>query len=172
MPTKNERKCYYCDKYFDITQEEYVKPRLNRYAHKSCFEKYSTPDDVYIEKIYEYLKDEIKVKYDYLACERQRVNFINKLGYTNKGIYYSLKFFYEVKKQSPEKSGNRIGIVPYVYDEAKEYYKQLSLKQRAILKVVEGQKNIEHIEIYVEKTPQRRKKLIDLTTIEGINNDR
>lgn len=171
MPAKNERKCYYCGEYFDITKEEFVKPVSNRYAHKICFEKYATPDDAYIPKIYEYLKNEVKIKYDYPVCERQRASFIKKLGYTNKGIYYSLKYFYEVKKQSPEKSGNRIGIVPYVYDEAKEYYKNLAAKQRAVKKVIESQKNVEHIEIHLKKTPQRRRKLIDLDSIEGGNSD-
>ena len=42
--------------------------------------------------------------------------------YTYSGIKRTLQYFYEVKGNSIEKSNGGIGIVPWVYDEAKRYY--------------------------------------------------
>ena len=39
----------------------------------------------------------------------------------------SLKWFYEVKHNDKESSNGRIGIIPYIYDDAKNYYYQLYL---------------------------------------------
>ena len=44
--------------------------------------------------------------------------YVNEEGYTYKGIFQALKFFYEVQGNSIKKGNERIGIVPYVYDEA------------------------------------------------------
>lgn len=135
---KDIRKCLYCSGEIDISKEEYCMPRTNRYAHKKCYENNYSPDDEFIPKIYDYLKSQ-KINYNYPECERQRIHYITKLGYTNEGVLNALKYFYSVKKQSPGKSGNRIGIVPYVYDEAKEYYLKLTQRQKQIARGLEKQ---------------------------------
>lgn len=68
------------------------------------------------------------------------INFsmINKMvkekGYTYVGIKNALKYHYEIKNGEVEKSEERIGIVPYVYDEAQNYFSNLSKKQDKVLK--------------------------------------
>lgn len=170
MPSKDERKCLYCNQYFDITKEEFVKPRTNRYAHKTCAEKYSTTDDYFKDLMYKYLKEEVKINYDYQACERQRLNFISKLGYTNKGMYQAIRYFYEVKKESSAKSGNRIGIIPYVYDEAQAYYQVLARRQKEIGKVIEKQSKLEPriVQVLVPR-PRKQLQQINLDEIGGEN---
>lgn len=42
--------------------------------------------------------------------------------YTYSGIRRTLEYFYEVKHNSIEKANGGIGIVPWVYEEAKQYY--------------------------------------------------
>ena len=73
----NTRICYYCGGAVDIDNEEYAKPRQNRYAHIECYKKNFKADDEYIEKMYAYLK-ELHIPYDYTQCERQRKNFLVK----------------------------------------------------------------------------------------------
>lgn len=130
--------CYYCGGDIDIDKEEYAKPVVNRYAHIKCYEENHTEDDEYIPQIYSYLKS-LLIQYDYVQCEKQRVAYIKKNGYTNKGILYALKYFYEVKRQSADRSGNRIGIVPYVYDEAQAYYSELEKRKNIINKQLKKQ---------------------------------
>ena len=132
-PKVSIRKCYYCGKEFDIEKEEWAKPVTNRYAHKACYEANYTEDQAIVDEIYAYLTS-LLIKYDFLMCEKQRLSYIKKNGYTNEGILLALKYFYEVKKQSPDRSGNRIGIVPYVYDEAQAYYEELYKKKKQIAK--------------------------------------
>lgn len=164
----NIKKCLYCGGDIDISVEDYRMPRTNRYAHKKCYEEHYNPDEDYIGVIYSFLKEEVGISYDYQQCERQRVSFIQKHGYTNEGIYNALRYFYLVKKQSPEKSGNRIGIVPYVYNEAKEYYETIAKKKKQIERGLKTQVE-KGAKVMVIRGPERErdKGLIDLDTIGG-----
>ena len=163
---KNLRKCLYCQKDIDIAHEEYRMPRTNRYAHLECYNNCYNPDEDFISLIYKFLKEEVKISFDYPQCEKQRIHFVTKLGYTNEGILNALKYFYLIKKNSPEKAGNRIGIVPYVYDEAKEYYTNLKKKQKTIGKNIEKQIKEQKIEVKI-KTSQYvpKKNYIDIDNI-------
>lgn len=161
------RQCIYCKQKFDISKEDYVMPRPHKYAHKECYQKNYTPDEEYIVKIYSLLKEEIGMTYDYPTCERQRINFITKLGYTNEGIYNALKYHYLVKKGSVEKSGNRIGIVSYVYNEAQEYYQNLKTRQEKTTKELQSQLQQNKKIIKIKSTFDKdRRKYIDLDLIE------
>ena len=46
-------------------------------------------------------------------------------GYTFSGILGTLVYWYEVKQAQIDKANGGIGIVPYVYDQAKEYYMKI-----------------------------------------------
>ena len=73
-----------------------------------------------------------------------------------------------VKKQSPEKSGNRIGIVPYVYNEAKEYYENMEKSKKKIQKSIQKQleQKVRHIKVGGHEEEFDRG-LIDLDEIGG-----
>lgn len=135
-------KCFYCGKQFDRDKVPCVAVNSRRYAHKECEEQANGKNEdlaaleAYIKQLF---------NYETLPAEvnRQIQQFVKK-GYTYTGILKSLKFFYEVEHGSKEKSGGRIGIVPYVYERAKEYYYNIWLAQ---------QKNIERInETYIMNT--------------------
>lgn len=49
-------------------------------------------------------------------------HFVKTNGFTFKGIYYSLLYHYKIKKGDPKKAKNNIGIVPFIYREATEYW--------------------------------------------------
>lgn len=87
-------------------------------------------------------------------------------GYTYKGMLYTLKYFYEVKKSNKDKANNSIGIIPYVYDEAKEYYSNLDFKNKKIKKIVEQQ--IETPKETIKITAPRRKQKRDEYCLEDI----
>ena len=165
---KNLRKCFYCSQDVDISnQENYRMARVNRYAHTCCYNRFHVDDDDYIDKIYSVLKEQ-HIKYDYQACEKQRLSYMAKLGYTNEGMWKDLKYFYEIKKMSSEKSGNRIGIIPYVYDEAKVYYEALEMKQKQVKKDIEHQLKQKHKIIHIKAEEKKIDKgYIDLKGIVG-----
>ena len=168
-PKNKIKKCLYCGKEIDITRDEYAKPRVNRYAHLSCYQENYNPDEEYIDKIYSLLT-EVGLKYDYQQCEKQRISFIKKMGYTNNGIYLTLKYYYYVKKSSISKSEGRIGIVPYIYDEAVAYYKNLEKEQKIIGNGIKKQLQEKSTIIVVNNIPNKntKRKYINLDEIGGV----
>lgn len=79
-------------------------------------------------------------------------------GYNYDGMLKALKYFYEVQKHSPNKSEERVGIIPYVYDEAQEYFKAREQKINRI-----GEHGLEHkakeitVKIYTTKVEKNKK---------------
>lgn len=121
-------KCKYCDIAFYREDEEHVKVK-NRYAHQSCHEKAmasQTKEDKDKEELFEYLKILFNGKYNFIVVNRMLDKYINEYHYTYSGIHKTLIYFYEVKKNPIDKANGSIGIVPYAYDEAKKYYKELA----------------------------------------------
>lgn len=149
---------------FDADVEPFEKPRSNRYAHKACYDKEFTEDDKFISKIYELMKQIFNDKYDYLVTERQRKSYL-KDGMSNEDIYNALKYFYVIKKNSSQGSGGRIGIVPFVVDEARQYFAAQKAREAKIdkIKIVE-----EPIRINLSNVKGRRatKQKIDLSKLE------
>ena len=56
----------------------------------------------------------------------------------------SLKWFYEIKHGDKESANGRIGIIPYIYEDAKKYYYQLYLAQ-------ERNKNVKEYTLQVKE---------------------
>ena len=61
---------------------------------------------------------------DYINARiRKQINdFKAQHNYTYTGMRKSLVYFYEIKKNSLEKANGGIGIIPYIYDSANQYY--------------------------------------------------
>ena len=162
---KNIRKCYYCGGDVDISTEKFSKVHSNRYAHRECHIKNYTPDEEYIPKIYKYLES-IHFNYNYAQCDKQRVNFIKTMGYSNEEIYLTLKYMYSIKKLSPERSEGRIGLVPYLKEEAIQYFHNIEKRQEEIGIAVEKQfeKGVKVIKVLAPEKPVD-KGYIDLDSI-------
>ena len=166
----NIKKCFFCKKDFDIVVEGFRMPRVNRYSHNACYEANFNEDETFVDEIYQYLREEVNLNYDYAACERQRVSYIKNLGYTNEGILKTLKYWYGYKKEDPSKAGCRIGIVTHIYDEAQRFYKHMEQKQKEIKKTVAKQIETDEMEFFIKSPPpqqNRKRNQIDLNTIEG-----
>lgn len=80
----------------------------------------------------------------------------DELGFNYDGMNKTLKYFYEVKGHTKNKSEERVGIIPYVYQEAQDYYKVIEDRARRIAgNAVEN--TVETIDVKVY-TPQQTKK--------------
>lgn len=125
------KKCLYCNKMIDLDTDEAKRVGIgSRWAHKECYEKYFSADDQWIDKLYGVLKV-VFGKYDFQRIERQRIAFI-KQGLTNEDIYNALNYWYIVKNKSIEKANGGIGIVPYIYEDANEYFKSIEKSSQKI----------------------------------------
>lgn len=135
--------CTVCKQQFDRDKIEAVKMSARRYAHATCVLKQGSLEDK--AKAEQILAEQAKQQKDLIALEeyikkmfgaeedialiiriRKQINtFRDEYKYTYSGILKSLIYFYEIKGNKIDKANGGIGIVPYVYDEAKTYYQRL-----------------------------------------------
>lgn len=149
--------CQICRCGVNKLTDEYEK-RASGYVHTKCI----SSDEKDKLELYGYINELFHLKAPGPANLTLIKKFHTENGYSYKSIYYTLKYYYEVKHNSTTKAQSRIGIVPYVYDEAKEYYDNITRTQTAVLKSVEKQLSQEESIIVVKSAPHRKKKTIDL----------
>lgn len=120
-------KCIYCGIQFDRDKEETAQPNPNvyRYAHQTCYEK-NQASKTQAEKDYEalemYIKDLFEIQVLNATITKQIKTFRENFDLTYSGILSTLKWWIEIKKEKMEDKNYGIAIVPYIYDQAKDYY--------------------------------------------------
>jgi len=156
-------KCSICGEQFDLNSVQGVKTSKTRYAHQSCFPKGElvpmvtsnkvSPDE---KALTDYIKELYGKKANWVLIKKQIKDLTSK-GYTLKGIKTTLVYIYEVKKNDVEKSNGGIGLVPYCYQEAYDYYYNIwQAQQRA----EQGIEKINHAvtrEIVIKPPKQERR---------------
>ena len=174
--------CRICKKYFDtdiLSPDEWIMPSKNYYYHAKCYQDWkdtttNKADDDWSMLIYDFLARDLKVSYNYHMCEAQRQKFIKENKCTNKGIYFTLKYFYEVKHNSWDKGNGGIGIVPYVYKEATEYWTDQEWKKHGFMQAIEQQifeRSGRAVKKIKRETIQKSKIKYDINNIEGDEDD-
>lgn len=167
---KHMVKCPKCGKTFDTNTEQAVKVSARRYGHASCYpentdfvpmEKKSQEQEE-LEDLKKYVSDLLKDKYSPARTNRQIKEYKEKYGYTYTGMKKALIWFYEIQNNSTEKSGGGIGIVPYVYQEAKDYYYNLFLAQKALADIEYKPDEQKQKEIIINSPRTRRRRKIRL----------
>lgn len=69
-----------------------------------------------------YIKKLLNIDNLNIKIRKQISDYHNNQNYSYSGILKALTYFYEVKGNSTEKANGGIGIVPYVYQQAYNYY--------------------------------------------------
>ena len=134
MSKKHMVKCKYCGEMFDANVEPYVMVSSRRYAHKECAEKHEsemTQEERDKEEFFKYAKKLFGEDFNFIATQKLANRYVQENNYTYSGMLKSLIWFYEIQHHSIDKANGSIGIIPYVYKEAKDYYFSLYLAQRA-----------------------------------------
>ena len=136
-------KCRICEKPIDKDVDDWIMPSKNWYYHRKCYTDWKvsdTHDDKdWINLIYDFIARDLKVSYNYHMCEKQRKKYISEQKYTNKGIYFTLKYFYEIKNGDWSKGHGGLGIIPYVYGDATQYWTEREYQRRGTLEEMEKQ---------------------------------
>ena len=90
-------------------------------------------------------------------------------GMPYQGQLLTLKYFYEVLGNTTEKSRGSIGIIPFVYEQARIYYEKQANKADQITKLIQKQLEQDRIEIKYNPNDyfgRKKKKTIDLNSIQ------
>lgn len=152
--------CTICKKRFDRDKYPAVLVNTRRYAHASCagaLSEEQAKEEQDRQALEEYIIQLFNLKHMDGRITLQIKKFIQDYNYTYSGILRTLKYFYEVKKNDLSKSNNGIGIVPWVYQEAYNYYyNQWLLKQKNTDKNIE-EYSPHYIDIVI-KEPMRQPK--------------
>jgi hypothetical protein len=162
------------------TQQEnvdWVMPTPKWYYHKHCYETWakkkndihaSASAEEWFDMMWQYLSKDIKIGPDYTKTKSQWDNFIKK-GYTPKGIYFSVRYQYEVNHGDPKKSEGGIGIVPHIYQNCSAYWQKRENEFKDICSRIEKQmqeikeKKVKEV-AYVQRD-RKKKKLLSLSDI-------
>ena len=115
-------KCIYCKKDINKNTMSYRLIAPGKYAHASCVEKEEKREKTDEEKLDEYIMKIFKAEFVPARIQKQIKTYISDYNYTYSGILKTLKYFIEVKGNSIAEYGDTIGIVPYVYRRAHDYY--------------------------------------------------
>lgn len=127
-------KCPYCEKQFDRNDKNIPYVKIGRrYAHKECVEQHEssiTQEERDLNSLYQYIKELLGVDYNFLKIKKQIEEYKKEYNYTYTGMLSSLKWFYEINHHSIEKANGGIGIIPYIYNDARKYYYNIYLAQQ------------------------------------------
>lgn len=130
MAAKHMVKCPGCGERFDSNEEEYIF-KSRRYWHKACFEKAESEksqEEKDLEDLFSYIK-QLYGKYDYVSTKKLIDKYHTENNFTYTGIKNTLKYWHEIKHNPVDKANGRIGIVPWMYEEAYRYYYDIWLNK-------------------------------------------
>ena len=121
--------CPYCNIRYNRDKIENV-PVGRRYYHTDCYKKYQEKkgqEEKDQQILEQYIKELLSIDKITPKVKKQIKEYIEINHYTYSGIYKSLVWFYEIKKNPKDKANGGIGIVPYIYEDSKQYYYNLFL---------------------------------------------
>jgi hypothetical protein len=129
---KNERKvkCPVCESY---NYKEEAIYHQKRYYCEICYKNKTKEADNY-KNLIQYICDiyEIKVPTGFMFTQIK--NFKEQYNYTYKGMELTLDYFYNVKTNDTPDINKGLGIIPYIYEEAKQFF----IEKRNIKKNLES----------------------------------
>lgn len=118
--------CPYCKEKFFREDTEFVQYK-NRYYHKKCYDIINQ-DNIEKEKLEDTIKKLFNIEALSPLIKKQIKNYHedSEYNYTYSGMRKTLEYFFHIKNGDVSKA-HGIGIIPYVYKEAEEYYYNLFL---------------------------------------------
>lgn len=161
--------CRLCKKRFDTDLEETVVKGQKSYYHKRCYEEWvenksvrgHMDNEYWYEAVIDYLYRDVKMSVDFMKIRSQWENFL-KPGkkMTPKGIYFTIRYFYEIEKGDPAKAQGGIGIVQSLYPKATQYWHDMEVRKSgtidAIIEQINNRKNRE-VKVIKQKTETKQK---------------
>jgi len=143
--------CRSCGNAFDrdalIEGIDWVKPSNRQYYHKNCYEQWAKKqgnieakmsNEEWFEALKYYLNHIIKAPIDWRKLTSQWNNFL-KQKKTAKGIYFAMRYFYDIQNGNKEKNQGGIGIVSMIYQDSCDYWEQRFRRDSTIIERIEKQ---------------------------------
>lgn len=153
-------KCPECEYQVDKDTQRWVKHSAKTY-HEHCFQQFEARK-IHRNELLAYICELYRMPVPNGFMLKQIKEFQETYGYTLKGMELALRFFTEIQGQSID-GQQGIGIIPYIYEEAKSHYiKMANITQKASESGFECKEEVVYMK---QPTKKIRKNYID---IEGI----
>ena len=154
-------KCAICGMSFDANAEPFVKVSSSRYAHQKCSEnKEENLSQLEKDKeaLDQYIMNLFNITYIDPRIRKQIKQYIEEYHYTYSGILKALVYHYEIYGCDIDKANGALGIVPYVYQKAYNYYYSLwEAQQKNKEKIIEHY--IPKVKEIIIPVPERKIKM-------------
>lgn len=147
--------CRWCKEKMDLDrmkESDWTMPSRNQYYHTSCYDQKSTHGkirpstetkddfDSWRQTIFDFILRDLKGECNYARVTQQLKEYKNKnKDWTYKGMFFALKWFYEIEHNDWNRSNGGIGILPYIYYDGTEYWRQREKRQQGIVASIEKQ---------------------------------
>ena len=126
---------------FDRDKKLFRQVSAKRYAHEECAVKADqtkAQEEQDKDAFEKYLLKIFKLDTLNVKIRKQIKTYVEEYNYTYSGMLKALIYWFEIKGHSIEKANGGIGIIPYVYQQAYEYYYSLwSANQKNEFKNIE-----------------------------------
>lgn len=114
--------CCYCHQEMSKSKDPFcILISNNKYAHKGCHEKEQIREKTPKEVLDAYIMEVIGTNYVPPRIQKQINGFVQEYNYTYGGIYKTMQYALNIRHMDI-RSYDSLGIVPYIYNEAREYY--------------------------------------------------
>lgn len=113
MPKRNFYVCPFCG---DNVTAEFAVDFNTKHWHPECVQLWNERKELY---------DTISRVLGLKAPGPTNIKLVKQYfeeGYTYKGMMYTLIYLYDIKHTDARRAKERIGLIPYCYDEAQEYF--------------------------------------------------
>ena len=159
-------KCKICGKIFDRDKEPFKQISAQRYAHLACAvaaENEKTQAEKDKEDLEIYIMELLEEKYISPKVRKQINSYIEQYNFTYSGMKKALVYFYEVKGNDKKKANGGIGIVPYCYRDAYNYYYSLWLanQKNENKTIIDYKPQIREIRISPPQLKPRKRRLFN-----------
>lgn len=153
-------KCPYCQE--KLSKDDAIT-KGRQYYHENCLKEKERNSEHYKELI-GYICTLYGLDTPTGMILKQIKDFQEQYGYKLKGMTLALKYFHETLG-NPVRDGDGIGIIPFVYEEAKKYY-LLKIEVEKSASNIEAQKNTRVYEIYSPKFEYKKNtNIIDISAL-------
>lgn len=159
--------CVYCKLRFDRDKEPTTQISARRYAHEECAKKHQkekTQEEKDLEDLENYIMKLFNEPYVNAKVRKQIKDYRKEYNYTYSGMLKTLIWFYEIKGNSIDKANGGIGIIPFVYKNACDYYYSLYIAKLSneSKNIKEYKPKIKEIEIISPAVKIKKPKLFNL----------
>lgn len=170
-------KCVYCNQSFDRDKHEFVAVSSRRYAHKDCYEREQQKIELENKdknELENYISEHICQEGYVTAKVRKQIKlYMEQYDYTYSGMLKALIYFYEIKGNSFDKANGGIGIIPYIYEQAYQYYFAIWLANQSNdgLDIKNYEVKTSKVTIQSPKRKIKKKKLFSFLDEEELNGE-